>query len=184
MKKGLLVLLILIVVLVGVGVSNYNSLIPLEEEVNSSWAQVENILKSRADLIPNLVNTVKGYADHESEVFIKVTEARSKVLEANSPEEYAEANAELDKALVDINMVVEAYPELKANQNFLNLQAELTGMENKLATERLRYNDSVQNYNSITRKFPKNIFAKLFGFEQKEYFKINEEDAKVPEVNF
>ncbi len=184
MKKGLLVVLIIAVVLVGMGVSTYNSLVGIDESVDGAWAQVENVLKQRADLIPNLVETVKGYASHESEVFIKVTEARSKLENATTPEEYAKANSELDKALIDVNVVAEAYPELKANQNFLSLQSELSSIENKLATERMRYNDVVQTYNSTVRKFPKSIFAGILGFNQRQYFEISEADAEVPKVNF
>lgn len=184
MKKGLLVVLIIAVVLVGMGVSTYNSLVGIDESVDGAWAQVENVLKQRADLIPNLVETVKGYASHESEVFIKVTEARSKLENATTPEEYAKANSELDKALIDVNVVAEAYPELKANQNFLSLQSELSSIENKLATERMRYNDVVQTYNSTVRKFPKSIFAGILGFNQRQYFEISEADAEAPKVNF
>ncbi|MDO5725621.1 MAG: LemA family protein [Tissierellia bacterium] len=183
MKKGF-VILIAILLIAGFFMTTYNGLIDLSESVDNSWAQVENVLKQRADLIPNLVETVKGYADHESEVFIKVTEARSKVMKARTPEEYAEANEQLDRAMVDINAVAEAYPDLKANENFLSLQAELTSIENKLATERLRYNDNVKVYNVEVKKFPKKIFANILGFGPREYFQINEADKEAPKVNF
>jgi len=175
---GLIILLALILM------SSYNNLVRLDENVNGKWAQVENQLKRRADLIPNLVETVKGYAKHEEDVFTKVTQARSGILNASTPEEYAKANSELDKALSQINMVVERYPELKANQNFTNLQYELAGTENRLAVARMDYNEVVRKYNSKVRRFPTNILADMFGFEQREYFEIDEKDAEVPEVKF
>lgn len=175
---GLIILLALILM------SSYNNLVRLDENVNGKWAQVENQLKRRADLIPNLVETVKGYAKHEEDVFTKVTQARSGILNASTPEEYAKANSELDKALSQINMVVERYPELKANQNFTDLQYELAGTENRLAVARMDYNEVVREYNSKVRRFPTNILADMFGFEQREYFEIDEKDAEVPEVKF
>ncbi len=175
---GLIILLALILM------SSYNNLVRLDENVNGKWAQVENQLKRRADLIPNLVETVKGYAKHEEDVFTKVTQARSGILNASTPEEYAKANSELDKALSQINVVVERYPELKANQNFTDLQYELAGTENRLAVARMDYNEVVREYNSKVRRFPTNILADMFGFEQREYFEIDEKDAEVPEVKF
>lgn len=175
---GLIILLALILM------SSYNNLVRLDENVNGKWAQVENQLKRRADLIPNLVETVKGYAKHEEDVFTKVTQARSGILNASTPEEYAKANSELDKALSQINVVVERYPELKANQNFTDLQYELAGTENRLAVARMDYNEVVRKYNSKVRRFPTNILASMFGFEQREYFEIDEKDAEVPEVKF
>jgi len=183
MKKSYIIIS-LIVILILIIVGSYNSLIRLDEGVNSKWAQVENQLKRRADLIPNLVNTVKGYANHEKEVLVNVIEARNKLVKANTPKEYAKANSELDKALSQINVVVERYPELKANKNFSELQYELAGTENRLSVARMDYNDIVKKYNSKVRKFPSNIIANMFGFNEHEYFEIDEKDTELPEVKF
>lgn len=183
MKKLLPIIVVLVVIAVFLG-GMYNGLVQQNEEVDSAWAQVENVLKKRADLIPNLVETVKGYAKHEEDIFVKVTEARSKVLDANTPEQAAEANAELTKAIGDINVVVENYPELKANENFMALQAELSSIENELSTERMRYNDKVKVYNQDVKRFPKKIIAGMFGFSPKEYFQISEADKETPKVDF
>lgn len=184
MERKKLITIAIIAIVIIMLVTSYNKLNTMDEKVDSSWAQVENVLKRRADLIPNLVNTVKGYAKHEKEVLTSITEARSKFNSANSPGEYADANTELNNALTKLYAVVENYPELKANENFLNLQDELAGTENRIATERGRYNESVKEYNTTIRRFPTNILARLFGFEKREYFKISPEDSKVPDVNF
>lgn len=183
MKKLLPIVIIvgLLVVLFG---STYNKLNALELEVDKNWAQVENTLQRRSDLIPNLVETVKGYAKHEEEVFTKVTNARSSVAKAQTPEELAKANGELDQALRSINVVVEAYPELKADKNFQNLQAELAGSENRIATERQRFNESVKEYNLAVRKFPTNLFAGVLGFKERPFFEISEGADQVPQVKF
>lgn len=184
MKKKSLVIIGIIVLIVIIFGSTYNKLNVLDENVDSSWAQVETLLKRRVDLIPNLVSTVKGYADHESEVLLGITEARSKFDSASTPEQYAEADTQLSSALTKFYAVVENYPELKANQNFIALQDELSGTENRIATGRRRYNDSVKEYNTTIRRFPTNIMAKLFGFEKREYFEISPEDGNVPDVQF
>ena len=183
MKKFLVPILIVVILLGVVGVS-FNGLVSLDENVTNSWAQVENVLKRRADLIPNLLETVKGYASHEKEVLTEITEARSKMTSADSPEEYAEADQELTRGLNNLNVVVEDYPDLKANENFKEFQAELASTENKISTERMRYNDAVKEYNTKIRRFPTNLFAGMFNFEKREYFEIDEEDAEVPEVDF
>ncbi len=183
MKKSY-VFIGLIIILILMFVGSYNSLVRLDESVDNEWAQVENQLKRRADLIPNLVNTVKGYAEHEKEVLVGVTEARNKIMEATTPEEYAKANTELDNALSQVNMVVERYPELKANENFSELQYELAGTENRLAVARMDYNKIVKKYNSKVRRFPTNIVANMFGFDKHEYFKIDEKDVELPNVEF
>jgi len=178
-------IIIAVVIFLGVSlISSYNSLVGMEEKVNNSWAQVETVLKRRADLIPNLVNTVKGYASHEEEVLTQITEARARINNANTPGEYAEANAEFERALNNLYVVVENYPELKANENFSNLQYELAGTENRISVARMRYNEAVQEYNTKIRRFPTNILANLFGFDEKQYFEIDDEDRQVPEVNF
>lgn len=183
MRKALIPIAIVVIIAIILG-SSYNGLVSMEESVDGSWAQVENQLKRRADLIPNLLETVKGYASHEEKVLTQITEARSGIQSADTPEEYAEADAELSQALGNLNVIVENYPELKANENFSELQAELASTENKISTERMRYNESVESYNGKIRRFPTNMIAGIFNFDRKEYFEINEEDAEVPEVDF
>lgn len=182
--KKLLVPIIIIVVLIAILAGGYNNLVSLNEDVENSWGQVAIVLKRRADLIPNLVKTVKGYAEQEEKVLTQITEARSKMNSANTPGEYAEADAELSRGLNSLNVVVENYPELKSNQNFLELQAELSSTENKIATERMRYNDSVKVYNGKVKTVPTKLYAGMLGFDEKEYFSINEEDSEVPDVDF
>lgn len=186
MKKSLPIIIIaaVLLILLGKGVSTYNRLVAKDEAVNHQWAQVENVLKRRADLIPNLVNTVKGYAGHESQVLTDITKARSSVNQAKGPEEQEKANEELNKALGNINVVVEAYPELKADKNFQDLQAELAGTENRIAVERKRYNDQVSEFNQDVRRFPTKFIASLLGFQEKAYFEISEAESQVPEVSF
>ena len=187
MKKILIPIVIVVVVIgliLSVGAGGYNNLVALNEDVEGSWAQVQVVLKRRADLIPNLVKTVKGYAEQEEKVLTQITEARSKMNSASTPGEYAEADAELSKGLNSLNVVVEAYPDLKSNQNFLELQAELASTENKISTERTRYNDTVKIYNSKVKRFPTNLYAGMLGFGQKEYFQVNEADTEVPDVDF
>jgi len=183
MRKALIPIAIVVIIAIILG-SSYNGLVSMEESVDGSWAQVENQLKRRADLIPNLLETVKGYASHEEKVLTQITEARSGIQSADTPEEYAEADAELSQALGNLNVIVENYPELKANENFSELQAELASTENKISTERMRYNESVESYNGKIRRFPTNMIAGIFNFDRKEYFEIDEEDAEVPEVDF
>ncbi len=184
MKKGIIAVVGVILLLLVLIVPSYNGLVALEEQVDGSWSQVENVLKRRADLIPNLVNTVKGYASHEEEVFLGVTRARSGLETANGPEEMAEANDQLTAALSRLNVVVESYPELKADKNFTQLMDELAGTENRIATERQRYNEKVQEYNTKIKRFPTRIVAGLLGFDAKEYFKVASADKEVPTVDF
>lgn len=179
---AVIVVLILILVLSGVGM--YNRLVNLDEGVKGAWAQVENQLQRRFDLIPNYVETVKGYAQHEREVFIQVTEARSKVGGATSVPEMIQANNELSSALARLLVVVERYPDLKANQNFIRLQDELAGTENRIATERMRYNETVKVYNATIRRFPTRFIAGLFGFERAAFFEAPETAETPPEVSF
>ena len=162
----------------------YNSLVMLDEGVKAAWAQVENQLQRRYDLIPNYVETVKGFAKQEREVFIKVTEARSKVGGAGSIPEKIEANNELSSALSRLLVVVERYPELKSDQNFIRLQDELAGTENRIAVERRRYNETVKIYNIKVRSFPANILAGMFGFEKASFFEVPEAAKAVPTVSF
>ena len=162
----------------------YNSLVMLDEGVKAAWAQVENQLQRRYDLIPNYVETVKGFAKQEQEVFIKVTEARSKVGGATSVPDKIQANNELSSVLSRLLVVVERYPELKSDQNFLRLQDELAGTENRIAVERRRYNEMVKTYNIKVRTFPTNILAGIFGFEKASFFEVPEAAQEVPKVEF
>ncbi len=187
MKKGgsKFLIILIIVAVIGFGLFNtYNGLVVTEEKVNQAYADLQTAVQRRADLIPNLVNTVKGYATHEEETLTRITEARSKVTSASNPEELSEANAELTRALGDINVVVEAYPELKANQNFIQLQDELAGTENRIAVARKDYNGVVNTYNSQVRRFPTSIFAKILGFSPKAYFEADPGSEKAPTVDF
>jgi LemA protein len=182
--KSLVIVIAIVVILAIMGIGTYNRLATMDENVDSTWAQVENVLKRRADLIPNLVNTVKGYASHEEQVLTQITNARAGLTSANTPQEFAQANEEFESAIRSLNVVVENYPDLKANQNFLELQAELSGTENRISTERMRYNDAVRELNTAVRRFPTNIIAGIFNYESRQYFEINAQDAEVPEVNF
>lgn len=175
-----LFLLAALVVIAVIFVGFYNSLIGLRNRCDNAWAQVDVQLRRRYDLIPNLVETVKGYAKHEREVFQRVTEARSKAMNAGSVKEQGEAENMLRGALKSLFAVVENYPELKANQNFLMLQEELAGTEGKIAYARQFYNDSVMKFNVKQQVFPSNIIAGMFNFKEKEYFEIGEAEAKGP----
>ena len=191
--KKVMAAVIAVAAMSGLTSCNYNSLVEKEQKVNQSWAQVENQYQRRADLIPNLVNTVKGYSAHEQETLTKVTEARAKAtsitLDADDLTEenlakYQEAQNELSGALKSLLAVTEAYPDLKANENFMNLQTQLEGTENRIATERMRYTEAVQDYNTSIKKFPTNIYAGWFGFEEKPQFKAEARAQKDPEVKF
>ncbi|MDY6878909.1 MAG: LemA family protein [Desulfatiglans sp.] len=162
----------------------YNSLVRMDEGVKGAWAQVENQLQRRYDLIPNYVETVKGYAAHEKEVFVKVTEARSGVAKAGTINEKIEANNNLSSALSRLLVVVERYPELKANANFMRLQDELAGTENRIAVERRRFNETVKVFNTKIRSFPTNILAGVFGFERAAFFEVPKERQEAPKVKF
>ena len=197
-KIGLIVAAVVLVVVlcfVGYVAKTYNRLVALEENVESAWSQVENQYQRRLDLIPNLVETVKGYAKHESSVFTEVADARSKaggVMQLGSDvlndpeafEKFQRAQNELSSGLGRLIAVAENYPELKANENFLSLQDQLEGTENRISTERKRFNDAVQRYNRAIRSFPGNIVANKHGFEKKAYFKAAEEAKSAPKVEF
>ncbi|PWJ52237.1 LemA family protein [Faecalicatena contorta] len=183
-KIAVWVIIAIIIVLVVVGISQYNSLVGINENVENQRANIDTMLQRRVDLIPNLVNTVKGYAEHEKEVIENVSNARAKLAGATSMEEKADADNQLSGALGRLLMVVENYPDLKANQQFMALSDELAGTENRIAVARKDYNDSVKVYNQKIRRFPSNIFANLLGFEKAEYFQAAEGAQQVPEVNF
>lgn len=186
-KSALIVVVVLVVVLLvpfSYLKGTYNSLVSMDEGVKGAWAQVENQLQRRYDLIPNYVETVKGYARHEKEVFIKVTEARSRVAGAGTIGEKIKANNQLSSALSRLLVVVERYPELKANTNFIRLQDELAGTENRIAVERRRFNETVKVYNIKIRSFPTNLIAGTFGFEKAAFFEVPKERQEAPKVKF
>ena len=187
MKKGLVVggvIVGIIIILVMMFAGTYNSLVSNEEEVEGKFADISVQLERRADLIPNLVSTVKGYAAHESKVIDSITSSREKLLNADSAEEMAEANQDLTNAINNLLVIVENYPDLKANTNFIQLQDELAGTENRIAVARNDYNEAVKSYNKEIKSFPKNILAGMFGFEEKDYFEAKESSNEVPEVSF
>lgn len=177
---GLMIMLIIIGVVAVAAIGIYNGLITLRNRSDNAWAQVDVQLRRRYDLIPNLVETVKGYAAHERETFQKVTEARAQAINAGTVAEQGKAENMLTGALKSLFAVVESYPDLKANQNFLMLQEELAGTEGKIAYARQFYNDTVMKFNTKQQVFPSNILASMFGFQEKEYFEIEEPEAKEP----
>lgn len=192
MRRGLIILL---AVFSGFLFSScgYNKMVEMDEQVTSQWAQVENVYQRRADLIPNLVNTVKGYADFEQETLTGVIEARSKATSVNidpsnlSPQaiqQFNQAQEGLSSALSRLMVVVERYPDLKANQNFMDLQAQLEGTENRITVERRKFNEVTQQYNAYIRKFPQVIYSGWFGFDKKTYFEAQQGAETAPEVNF
>ena len=182
--SAILAIVVVVAFLLVFAFGSYNGLVAAEENVNSKWSQVENQLQRRADLIPNLVETVKGYAAHEQEIFTEVTRAREKLISAGSVAEKAQADAELTQALSRLLAIVENYPTLKADANFRQLADELAGTENRIAVARMDYNNAVQRYNSRIRSFPTSIIARIMGFEKKEYFKAEEGAYEVPKVDF
>jgi LemA protein len=186
--KKLLIIAVIVIIVILIPYSylkgTYNSLVTMDEGVKAAWAQVENQLQRRYDLIPNLVETVKGYAAHEKEVFLKVTEARAKVGGATTINDKIAANNGLSAALSRLLLVVERYPDLKANANFIRLQDELAGTENRIAVERRRYNETVKVYNIKIRRFPTNLLAGMFGFEKAAFFEVPKERQEAPKVKF
>ncbi len=196
MKKGLIITLVIVFIILLIifqGIGMYNSLVKSEEAVTAQWANVENVYQRRADLIPNLVNTVKGYANFEQKTLTDVIEARAKATSVQiNPEKLDEASLQkfqaaqegLSSALARLMVVVERYPDLKANQNFLELQAQLEGTENRIAVERRKFNEMAQTYNTRIRTFPRNVFASMFGFEKKAYFQAAEGAQTAPKVEF
>jgi LemA protein len=196
MKTGRIVLIVvafLLVIFIFRGCGKYNSLVTMREQVNRDWSNVENVYQRRADLIPNLVNTVKGYATHEQETFTKVTEARSKATSvtidaANMTDEdmkrFQAAQGEVTSALSRLLAVAEAYPDLKANQNFLELQAQLEGTENRIAVERRKFNETATTYNTELKRFPTVLYAGMLGFKDRPYFQAEAGSEVAPKVQF
>ncbi|MBN1158567.1 MAG: LemA family protein [Bacteroidales bacterium] len=189
----LIVIVVILIVLIFRGCKGYNNLVTLREEVNREWANVENVYQRRADLIPNLVNTVRGYAEHEQETFTRVTEARSRAtsmsidasdMTSADLQQFQEAQGEVSSALSRLLAIVENYPELKANQNFLELQAQLEGTENRIAVERRNFNETATLYNSEIKKIPTVFFAGLLGFKERPYFEAEPAASEAPEVEF
>lgn len=179
------IIIVAIIALIGVMLAGtYNSLVAKEEVVDNRLADISVQLERRADLIPNLVSTVKGYASHEKSVIDSVTTARERLVNANTVEEKAKANTELTNALNNLFVIVENYPDLKANTNFMQLQDELAGTENRIAIARRDYNAAVKSYNMEIKSFPKNILAGMFGFSKKAYFEAKESSNEVPNVSF
>jgi LemA protein len=176
--------LVIVFMMYGFLRGTYNTFVTLDESVKASWAQVENQLQRRYDLIPNLVETVKGFEQQERDVFLGVTEARSKVGRASNIPEQITANNELSGALSRLLLVVERYPDIKSNQNFMRLQDELAGTENRIAVERRRYNETVREYNVAIRTFPNNLLAGMFGFDKATFFEVPEAAKAVPSVSF
>ncbi|MBR1627402.1 MAG: LemA family protein [Bacteroidales bacterium] len=185
--KGLLVVVVIVVLLGGWAMWKYNSLVKLNENCSSQWSKVESQYQRRMDLIPNLVATVKGYAKHEQETLTKVIEARNQAkttLEQGDVKAIENTQTAVTSAIRDLNVVVERYPDLKANDNFKELQSQLEGTENRIATERQRYADAVQQYNRTRNVFPTNIIANMFGFNAKEYYSAQQGSENAPNVSF
>lgn len=185
-KKAIIIgaiILIIVLIIASLG-GAYNKMLNKSEEVNSKWSQIDVQLQRRADLIPNLVNTVKGYNIHEKEILTNIAASRAKLAGAGSVAEKAEANSQLNNAISRLLVVVENYPELKASANFQNLMDELSGTENRISVARKDYNESVKDYNLVVKKFPNNMIAGMFGFENKDYFEASEISKEVPNVDF
>lgn len=196
LSKGWIILIVvvgIIILVISWGTRSYNNLVSQQENVNQAWAQVENVYQRRADLIPNLVNTVKGVANFEQKTLTDVIEARAKAtsvqvnpdkLDEASIQKFQSAQDNLSSSLARLMVVVENYPQLKATQNFMELQSQLEGTENRITVERQKFNQAAQTYNTLVRKFPSSIFAGIFGFEKKGYFEAAEGADKAPEVQF
>ena len=193
MKKSTIIIIVVVAIVAIWGITSYNGLVKMDESVNTAWSNVENQYQRRADLIPNLVNTVKGYAAHEKETLEAVMSARSKATQMTidadnlTPEKlqaYQKAQGEIGSALGRLLAITEAYPDLKANQNFKELQAQLEGTENRISIERRNFNETARSYNTAIRTFPRTIIAGMCGFEKRPYFEAEEGANKAPEVKF
>ena len=196
MKKSWIIIIVVVIVVAGIFMSlksTYNTMVTQDESVGAAWSNVENQYQRRSDLIPNLVNTVKGYAEHEKSTLDAVISARAKAtqmtvdiedLSSESLKEYQKAQGEISSALGRLLAITENYPDLKANENFQTLMAQLEGTENRISVERRNFNDVAKQYNTTIRTFPQNIIASLFGFEKRPYFEASEGSEKAPEVTF
>src|ERR1039458_10057563 len=188
MKTGIIVLIVIVLLLLWFGgtfVGHRNEMVRKRETVNAAWSQVDVVLQRRADLIPNLVETVKGFAAHEEKVFGDIAAARAAMMGAKTPQEKIAANGQLDSALSRLLVVVENYPQLRSNENFLQLQDELAGTENRIAVERRRYNEALQDYNTFIGLFPNSIWAGIAGYHRNNaYFEATPASQQVPKVNF
>lgn len=184
MNKTLLGIIAVVVVVAAMLFSSYNGMVTMNENVTGKWAQVENQLQRRSDLVPNLVSTVKGYASHEKEVFQAVADARAKLSGASTVAEASAANSQMTSALSRLLAIAESYPELKASANFTQLQDELAGTENRIAVARKDYNDAVQVFNAKVKSLPVSLYAGAFGFSPRDYFKADEASQKAPQVKF
>lgn len=184
MKKTLIIILVILALFVFSGVGSYNGLVTANEDVNSKWSTIDTMLQRRADLIPNLVSTVKGYASHEKEILANISDARARLAGAQNPQDKANADAALSGALSRLLVVVENYPDLKANQTFTQLMDELTGSENRIAVSRKDYNDAAQVFNAKVKSFPTVIIANLGGFPPREYFQAKAGAENPPQVDF
>lgn len=181
---GVVVILILVGVMAMSVIGTYNSFVQMDESIKAAWAQINNQLQRRADLIPNLVNTVKGYAAHERDVLARLADARARLAGARSPQDAVAANDQLSGALARLLVIVEQYPQLKADQTFIRLMDELAGTENRIAVERRRYNEEVQAYNQARRRFPGSMIAGMFGFNEAVYFDVPQSAREAPRVDF
>lgn len=186
MKKSYIgfAIVIVVIVLIGSFISSRNNMVKLSEEVDSKYANIDVQLKRRTDLIPNLINTVKGYMAHEEKIINSITEARSNLVNAKTLTDKAKANDKLTESLNSLNVIVENYPDLKSNTNFIQLQDELAGTENRISNARREYNETVKSYNQTISVFPGSIVANIFKFEKKQYFEVSETDKGVPNVEF
>ena len=184
-KAGIFVVIgVVILAIAGFLIGKYNGMVGMSEKVDAKWANIDTQLQRRADLIPNLVSSVQGFMTHEQDAIAKVTEARTKLMNASTPAEKGEADNQLTGALNNLLVLAENYPDLKANENFTTLMDELAGTENRIATARKDYNDEVKEFNTMIKKFPDSLIGKMFGFGEKEYFKANEGANEVPKVEF
>lgn len=184
-KTGIFIIIgVVILAITGFLIGKYNGMVTMSEKVDAKWANIDTQLQRRADLIPNLVSSVQGFMTHEQDAIAKVTEARTKLMNASTPAEKGEADNQLTGALNNLLVLAENYPDLKANENFTTLMDELAGTENRIATARKDYNDEVKEFNTMIKKFPDSLIGKMFGFGEKEYFKADEGANEVPKVEF